>query len=215
MAAAGVFERVPFPDLSLVPGLRVATGADLGALCRIDARANRWAWRHGTAARARACLAAAVLALAVAGLGVFGGEPALAIMVIGVIGAGIPVVYAATLWDIRSGIRRTLRRSRSIVILSDDQTAFLTIVRTSSRGMPCWVVGRHAAIRVGEGHGARLRACVWGPLIAQADAQAISIAALVPVRLEQRLLDEVPGARRTCRLPFARQVERSPIAQPS
>jgi len=179
------------------------------ATSRVAIAASRWRWRHAVAPNAWLALALAGMSTVLAGLCALLGLRGFAIGAYVVALGSLPALYFLTPPDIRHWVRRRVAGSRCVIVLSEDETAFLLIVRIVSKGRGYWFLGHHAALGVGEGQGAALRARLRGPLLAQADAQGIVIAAVVPVRLEAQLLHELPGARGSGPF-FFRQLEREP-----
>lgn len=177
-----------------VPGVRVGTTADVGALMRLSGHAMWKLLRSpGLLSITFVMIGFAILFMLVV-LGLSAGWVTLLlflpVLVVMLVVAAVVFVVVLLAYSLR-----VLSDKRSRVYLGEDGTA---TVRVRLRH-GAWHVQDHMAAPVGQGHGRRLREALVGPLLAQADATGTRVTFdAVPATANQYdvvLLGFVAGAR--------------------
>lgn len=158
--------RLPQP----VPGVRVGTPADVGALMRLSGHAlGKLARSPGLLSMTLLCVGIAILFLL--GMLVVSAGAVSLLFFLPVLAAILVVASGAFLLVLLAYSLHVLGETRSVVFLSQDGSA--TVRVRLRRG--AWHVQDHMAAPVGHGHGRRLREQLVGPLLAQADATGTRI----------------------------------------
>ncbi|MFF2269292.1 hypothetical protein ACFVTZ_13565 [Cellulosimicrobium cellulans] len=191
-----------------VPGVRVGTTADVGALTRLSGHALWKLVRSPGLLSATFLMLGFAILFMLALLGYAAGwlTVLLFLPVLAVIFTVAAVVFVVVLLVYSLHV---LSDKRSVVFLSEDGTA--TVRVRLRRG--AWHVQDHMAAPVGQGHGKRLREALVGPLLAQADATGTRVAfdamAATANQYDVVLLGFVAGGRSW----QGRRYTREPVAQ--
>jgi len=148
-----------------VPGVRVATTADVGTLMRLSGHALWKFVRSPGLLNVTFVMIGFAIVFMLALLGFAAGWaallPSLPVLAVIVTVAAVVFVVVLIVYSLH-----VLSDKRSVVYLSEGGTATVRI--RLRRG--AWHVQDHMAAPVGQGHGRRLREALVGPLRAQADA---------------------------------------------